>query len=529
VGTAYVIDVDVLKTESNDKLASVTEVASTRERIPVAIGRVAAEMRSEMGEDSASVAAGIPLEQEATSNLEALHDYAIGETAMQQGRVADALTSFQRAVGIDPGFVEAQMKLAWLYAAEKAEVASSSAAGLALEASGDADDKVKLLAKFCEEMNASGDYGKAAATIRQYTERYPNDVEWMVGLARVLRAQGHLVEALLAAEQAHADNRYAAAAYDEAERAMIGLGRYDGVLQLEKQARSLGVSQGGHAMAAAYLAGKQDLVAEEVGTLRSDTARQSYAHLNEEVLYLDNTGQMAASAALSSRTTGVSDQNPELTSARAYMLAQIGLDGALAGACLEAGALLSEIDKLPHGPVAGFHAGMAAGLCGDRAATETTIHWLKQGFSQSTTVAQRYVPELEAVAALAEKDTVKALEVLATIGPYEEDSLVPYLRGVAHMTGKQPWLATEDFQTVLAHRGMAFASGSNVYPMAEIGLARASEAVGDKALSAEAYRRFAALWADGDRAQSILAADGSKLSQFAVSWTTGRRRGSAEP
>ncbi len=345
VGTAYVIDVDVLNTESNDKLASVVEVASTRERIPVAIGRIAAEVRSEMGEDSASTAAGISLEHEATANLEALHAYSIAETAMQQGHVVDAIAGLRRAIGLDPKFVQAQIRLAWLYNAEKAEVASATAAGLAMDASRDADDKVKLLAKFCYEMNASGDYSKAAITIRQYTERYPHDADGMAGLAHVLRAQGHLVEALLAAEQAYMYDRYAASAYDEAERAMIGLDRYDAALQLEKQARGLGVARSGNAMAAAYLAGKQDVFAEEIGSIKSEAARRSYARLAEEGVYLDNTGRMTASAALWSRAADLSRQNPELASARAYMLAQSALDQALAARCSEAKELVKRAER----------------------------------------------------------------------------------------------------------------------------------------------------------------------------------------
>jgi serine/threonine-protein kinase len=202
----------------------------------------------------------------------------------------------------------------------------------------------------------------------------------------------------------------------------------------------------------------------------------------------------------------------------------------LAGSCSEAKELGSELGDLPHGALAGFHVGLAEGLCGDTAAAEAAILWLRQEFSQNTDVALRYVPELQAVAALADKNAAKALEVLAGMAPYEEDSLAVYLRGMAHMAGKQPSLAAADFQTVLAHRGMAFASGSNVYPMAEIGLARASGAAGDKALSVAAYDRFAALWAVGGKAQpSLSESDEPRLSQLAVSWTTGRRRESREP
>jgi eukaryotic-like serine/threonine-protein kinase len=529
LGTAYVIDIDVLNAESNDKLASLTEVASTRKQIPSVIGRLAAEVRSEMGEDSASTAAGIPLEQEATANLEALHAYATAETAMQQGRVVDAIVGFRRAIGLDPKFVQAQMRLAWLYSSEKAEVASASAAALAMDVSRDADDKVKLLAKFCYEMNGSGDYNKAASTIRQFTERYPHDAEGMVGLARVLRAQGHLVEALLAAEQAYGENHQAADAYDEAEQAMIGLDRYDAALQLEKQARSLGVARSGNAIAAAYLAGKQEVLAEEVSYIRHDAARRSYAQLSEEGLYLDNTGQMTASAALWSRPQGTSGQSPEMVSARAYMLSQGALDQALAARCSEARGQINEMIDLPHGPSAGFHAGLAAALCGDSATTETIIFWLKQEFPQSTTVALRYIPELETAAALAEKNPAKALVALAIIAPYDADPLTPYLRGMAHMAGKQPALATEDFQMLLAHRGMAFSYGSNVYPMAEIGLAMASEAAGDKALSAAARRKFATLWTESNGALPGLPVIEPKLSPFAVSWTTARRQESVAP
>jgi serine/threonine-protein kinase len=244
---------------------------------------------------------------------------------------------------------------------------------------------------------------------------------------------------------------------------------------------------------------------------------------------------MAASTALWNKTMGVSSRSPELASARAYLLAQNILDRALAGSCPEAKKLASEFTNMSHGPMAGFHAGLASGLCGDGAATEATTLWLKQEYPENTTVALHYVPELEAVVALADNNATKALEVLIAVAPYEEDSLAPYLRGVAHITRKEPSLAVADFQTVLSHRGMAFTSGSNVYPMAEIGLARASEAAGDKVLSVAAYDRFAALWTKDDKVQpspseSVRSRSSEpRPSQLAVSWTTARRRESEGP
>ena len=87
----------------------------------------------------------VPLEQEGTQDLDALHDYALGEAAMQRGRMGDAIAAYRRAVVRAPRFTQAQMRLAWLYGAEKAEVASASAAGLALEGAKGAGEKLRML------------------------------------------------------------------------------------------------------------------------------------------------------------------------------------------------------------------------------------------------------------------------------------------------------------------------------------------------------------------------------------------------
>jgi len=468
----YVISVEVLNTESNDKLANVEETAGTREEIPAAIDRLARSMRAEMGEATATIdASSVPLKNEATANVAALHAYAVGESAMQRGRTADAIAAYQQAVGFDAGFIQAQMRLAWLYRAEKAEVAAASAASLAQDASRQASDTVRRLAEFCDEMNASGDYGRALATIRQYAELYPNDDEGMVGLARVLRAQGHLVEALLAAQQAYGDDPYRADAYREAELAMIGLDRYDDALHLESQSQRLGVAASVSSLAAAYLAGKNDVVAREVGAVRREGAT-GYGRLADYGLYLDNTDQMAAGSAVWRSEAG--GQLSDASGAKAYLLAQGALDRALADSCGEALTMVREMKDLARGPVASFNAGIAAGLCGDRAYAEKAWADLLQSYPQNTAVMQYYVPDLEAAAELGARDPASALSVLARVEQHDQVSLTPYLRGLAHVAvGKAP-LAVADLQTVLAHRGEDFLLGSDVYPVAKSALERVS-------------------------------------------------------
>jgi eukaryotic-like serine/threonine-protein kinase len=507
VGAPYTISVDVLKTDSNDELASLEETAASREEIPAAIGKLAQAVREEVGEGRR--AKTVSLENEATANMNALHAYEVGESAMQSGRTEEALSAYQRAVGFDPKFTQAQMRLAWLYHAEKAEVASANAAELARDAAIHGSYRVKLLSQFCYEMNASGDYAKATGTIRQFVAKFPVDVEGKRELARVLRVQGYLPEALLAAQHGYEEDPFDAETYREAELAMMGMDRYAG--GLEQQARRLGVAQEGDGLSAGFQRGKdaadtvEGVAAAAVIVAGADATNSespmSYAEWNSRGLYLDSTGRMTEGLELWRRAAARASQVPELGSTQASMLAQGALDRALTESCTVALEMVNEVRGLPKGPTASFHAGMAAALCGDQTYADKAIAELQQSFPRNTMVAQHYVPELAAAAAIGVNEPGKALQVLVDIKANDQASLTAYLRGLAHSAVGQMPSAIVDFQAVLVHRGVALVLESNVYPMAEIEVARAYAANGDKANSIAAYQRFLALWGGADQDQ----------------------------
>jgi serine/threonine protein kinase len=512
-GTSYTISVDVLKTDSNDKVATLEETAASRERIPAAIGRLARDLRVEVSEDSTDEAqSSVPLEAEATANVNALHAYAVGESAMQSRRTVAALAAYQQAAALDPKFVQAQMRLAWLYRSESAEVASADAAALARGAAGHASEKVKLLTQFCYAMNASGDYGRAVKTIREFAARYPHDVDGVKGLAHALRAQGLLPEALQMAQRGYAEHPFDAETYAEAESSLIEMDRYDDALQLEAQAKHVGVLPDRNALIADYLGGKADAITAGVnamqvafaGTTSGNGSPISYADLYEYGLYLDGIGKTGAGSELWRVTAAVAGSVPELASTQASMLAQGALDRALVESCTVALEMVDDVKSLPKGPLASFNAGMAAALCGDKPYAEKTIAALQQSYPQSTAVAQYYVPELQAAAEMGVNEPEKALDALIALGQYDRISLIAYLRGMANAALGQMPAAVLDFQIVKAHRGSSFFVGGNVYPMAELGIARAYAASRNRNDGVEAYRRFLMLWKEADRGQPLI-------------------------
>ena len=81
--------------------------------------------------------------------------------------------------------------------------------------------------------------------------------------------------------------------------------------------------------------------------------------------------------------------------------------------------------------------------------------------------------------------------------------------------GQMP-AAILDFQIAQANRGSSLLLSGNVYPMAELGVARAYAASRDKTDSVEGYRRFLMLWKDADRGQPLLVEATAKTSSHSV-------------
>ena len=317
--------------------------------------------------------------------------------------------------------------------------------------------KIKMLAEFCYEMNASGDYDRALELIRSYVARYPLDVDGRKGLARALRAEGNLPEALKAAQQSYSDNPFDAEAYSEAELAMIGMDRYEAALQLETQAERVGVAPSGNALIAGYLAGKEDVIAAQgnamqvamTGVVPTGGAPLTYAQLYRYGLYLDNMGRTETGLEAWKTAAAKAGSTPELASTQSSMLAQGALDRALTENCTTALELVGEMKDLPKGPVASFNAGMAAALCGDQTYAEKAIAAMQQDFPKNTAVAQYYVPELQAASAIGVNEPEKALASLVALQQYDDMSLTPYLRGMANAALGQMPAAIRDFQTTL--------------------------------------------------------------------------------
>jgi predicted Zn-dependent protease len=97
-----------------------------------------------------------------------------------------------------------------------------------------------------------------------------------------------------------------------------------------------------------------------------------------------------------------------------------------------------------------------------------------------------------------------ALQLLQPASRYENASYfwINYLRGQAYLRQRAGAEAAVEFQKIIDHRG--FSLSSALYPLAYLGLARASGLGGDSGKSRKAYQDFFALWKDADADLPVL-------------------------
>ena len=145
-----------------------------------------------------------------------------------------------------------------------------------------------------------------------------------------------------------------------------------------------------------------------------------------------------------------------------------------------------------------FNSAMAEALCGDSVSAQKGADILAQMYPQSTAVTGFYLPDLNAAILLKAGDPAAALTALNAARAYDLVSLTPYLRGRARVDMHDTKVALVDFQIVLAHRGVAAMLMNDVYPLAQLGEARAFAQSGDAGNATTAYKKFVDLWPNGD-------------------------------
>jgi len=148
--------------------------------------------------------------------------------------------------------------------------------------------------------------------------------------------------------------------------------------------------------------------------------------------------------------------------------------------------------------------GRVLALCGESGSLQALTDDLSKRWPNDTLLNNVWLPLVRAQLELRRGSLTEAIQLLETTRRYERAGFFApqYLRGQAYLAQSKGKEAAAEFQTILDHTG--WAPTASLYPLAQLGLARAAVLQGDTAKARQSYQDFFALWKDADTDIPIL-------------------------
>ncbi len=504
LGSQYVLALEAVNCATGDSLAREQAEARSKEEVLRALGKAASSLRGKLGESLSSIQKFDAPAEATTSSLEALKAFSLGDAERSKAREANAIPFYKRAIELDPNFAVAYARLGVMYGnAGEFELFDQY-----VKKAFELRDRVSERERFyitAHYYSSTGELNKQLEAYQLFIQTYPRDSIARNNLALLYNNIGQYQKALDEANEAVRLNPD-----QPTHRANLG-----------RAYRSLNRLAEAKATFEQAIARKRDTVSTHAGLyfiafVEGDTAgmqRQAewargkpgeHTMLSTQAQAAAFQGKLRESRDLRRRAVEVALQRNLKESA-----ANITAAGALNEASFANSRQAREEAQAALAIARGFqaltNAATAFALAGVAGRAQAIADELHKRFPTDTLVNAVDVPIIRATMELQRGKADKAIELLRAAGPYELGIAglgaggglgAIYIRGQAYLGAKAGKEAAAEFQKILDHRGVA--PVSPLYPLAQLGLARASALAGDVAKARKSYQDFLALWKDAD-------------------------------
>jgi eukaryotic-like serine/threonine-protein kinase len=175
LGNAFEVSVQAISCRTGATLArQQVRVTSDRDKVLGAISKAASGMRAVLGEPRSSLEQwDRPLEQSATESLAAMQAYSFGVERRSLGSELASVSFFERAVELDPNFVNAHLSLYFAYSELGDDKRATESLKKAFALSGRASEYERLQIQALYERAVNNDPNKALTTAQLLTLSYP--------------------------------------------------------------------------------------------------------------------------------------------------------------------------------------------------------------------------------------------------------------------------------------------------------------------------------------------------------------------
>lgn len=514
VGTQYLLTLRALNCANGESLASAQAQATDKNHVLDALGKLASEIRSKLGESLASVQKyDVPPEEVTTASLEALKAYSLGyRTMITKNDYPAAIPLFQQAISLDPNFAMAYARLGINFYNLDEYTRSAENLQKAYDLRERLSVREKLYIAASHDAMATGNMEAARKTYELWEQLYPRDQFAVGNLGVVYTFLGEYDKALAAIQAAWKLNPGNALVFSNIVVTYLHLNRPDEAKAMALKANALNLSSN-FLHANLYMV---DFAQHDTAGMEKE-ATELIGKPGWEDLMLYNQSDTAAynghfsqARELTRRAADSAQRADKKETAAAYE-AESALREVLAGNLALAKRQANNALALSSGKEAVALSATALGLAGDSAYAARLAHDLDSRFPQDTVVQSNFLPTIRMATILGAGDASKVTEALAIATPYELGQtsqsvtfcLYPvYLRGEGYLAANRGTAAAAEFQKILDHPGVV--QNEPIGALAHLGLGRAYALMGETSRAKAAYQDFLALWKEADRDVPIL-------------------------
>jgi DNA-binding winged helix-turn-helix (wHTH) protein/tetratricopeptide (TPR) repeat protein len=508
LGQHYVISLEAVNAATGETLVREQVEAESREKVLGRLGQAAASLREKLGESIGSIEKfAAPIEQATTPSLEAFKAYDLGRQRHFGGQYFEAIPLYRRAVELDPNFAIAHAALGITYgtAQEYDLAAQFSQRAFDLRERVSERERFYISARYYIDVLDDGD--RAIETLELWKQTYPRDFVPRTNLAARYVAIGRHQQALEEAQEGVRLNPDAGVAYASVAQSAICLDRYQEARAAIEQAMArkleppysrymlygIALLEGD----AAAMQRQVDRVAgtpTEAGMLAMQSVTAAYG------------GQVRRARELTKRAIDLAMQRGLREGAGLYSAGDALWEAAY-GNCGRAKETAMRTLSLTRGRRPLSWSALALAICGESSQVRPLIVEMARRYPQDSFYKASWVPMIRAAGEIHRGHPDGAVELLqGAIGAEmgTNAALWPaYLRGLSLFGRGDAGDARGQFQKILDHKGVLAPKDFNpvamtLYPLAQLGRARAAARVGDVDESRKAYEALFELWKDAD-------------------------------
>ncbi|HEV8369078.1 MAG TPA: protein kinase [Pyrinomonadaceae bacterium] len=505
LGNHYVITIEAMNGQTGETLVRAQVEADSKEQVLRKLSLAAAQLREKLGESLSSIQQSERLLEDATtSNLEAFKFHSQAVALAVSGRELEAIPFEKRAVELDPDFAYAWSILSITHFGTRRPglAAEYATKAYALRDRVSEFEQLRLTHRY--HYLVTGDVHKAIEALLLQKRTFPAVSTASSDLALTYYWMGQTDQAIAEARESLRlyPNFFVPHLY--LGLALVRLNHFEEAREVFSRAVEQNLVHPEMRSALyqlAYINGDTTGMQQQIDW--ANGRPDEYIGLDWQTAAAAFAGQWRRAQDFSRRAINLANRG-ETKEIAAHYARELALRGAVFGDCRRARADATLALSLERGRISLPRAALALALCGEVNQVKPLTDEIVRRYPDDTILNELWLPIIRAASDLQHGNAAQAVEQIQTTSRYEAaaEFWASYLRGQAYLKLGRGLEASAEFQKILEHRG--YGPLSVLYPLANLGSARATAMAGETAKSRKAYEDFFAAWQAADRDVPIL-------------------------